>query len=369
MSVRKKREKARRRTYLLPSRITEDAPVKPKPAPRKKIAVISVSNKTGVDEQAWRLVRMGWEIVSSGGTAQRLVAAGMPVTTIAQLRFRIFSEKMRKHGFRIKGRRDQPIKNRDFFELVFPTEMLKHRVATLHAEVHGGVLAAQDMLQELEGLGYPEVGMVIVDLYDLRRAIQNPNATLREVLDQIDIGGPTLLCGASKNLRIVARNYEARERLIAMLEKDGDVDEETRRQEAADTFAQIAQYRLLAAEYLSRGRIRGHILERRETLMYGENANQEPAYLYTEFDSDPAEDPLGCLNFQNIQGAALSFNNRAELSRLTSKLTRLTSSHALNKVHDIPELELESHYALCNCIASKHGNTAGAGTAREADGN
>lgn len=337
----------------------EPAPKKP----RNKIAIISVADKTGIADQAWRLVNMDWEIVSSGGTAKALIAAGVPVTTIADLRFRIFSEKMRKQRFKVKGRLGQTIKNRDFFELLFPTEMLGHRVATLHAEVHGGILAAQNMLQELEGLGYPQVDMVILDLYDLRSAVANPESSLRDVLDKIDIGGPTILCGASKNLLIVARNYAARERLIAMLEKDGDVDEGTRRQEAADTFAQIAQYRLLAAEYLSRGRIRGQVLERRETLLYGENANQSPAYLYTEFDVKPHEDWLGSLNFKNVQGAPLSFNNRAELSRLTSKLTRLTSSQRLNKLNQKGERDFLPPEPLCNCIASKHGNTAGAGTA------
>ncbi len=219
---------------------------------KQRSALISVANKEGIVEFARALVEMGWRIISSGGTADALRNAALPVTTVAELRYEIFCSNLAKRGWGVSilNRRGAWVSMEDFFLQLFPTEMLGHRVATMHAEVHGGILAATEMLGELEMLGYPFIDLVCIDFYDLQKAVETPGISLREVLDKIDIGGPAALAGAAKNQRIVVNNPQARELVIEKLQAAGEVDEETRLMLAFEAFSAITEYRGIAAEYL-----------------------------------------------------------------------------------------------------------------------
>ncbi len=322
----------------------------------RKIAVLSVFDKTGIVDFGRRLTAVGRTILSSGGTAAAIRAEGVPVLTVAQLREMIFRARLEALGWNMKvtrkKRRDKKSENvslEEMFRTIFPTEVLGHRVATLHPEVHGGILAANDMLEELHELGYPEIELVCVDLYPLEKTIAEKGDNLRAVLDSIDIGGPTLLMGAAKNNRIVISHAKDRERVLQQLEANGDVDEDTRQQLAADAFARIAQYRLLAAKYLSGDRITGMILEKTEELTYGENANQKPAYIASEFDSQN-RDPLAFGNFTQVQGLQKSFNTSIDFSRLMHVITHLAANL------DLCEIGSQNL-----AVVVKHGNACGIG--------
>ncbi|HEX3095696.1 MAG TPA: hypothetical protein VHQ20_01085 [Patescibacteria group bacterium] len=217
---------------------------------RQKYALISVANKDGIVEFAIELVALGWSIISSGGTGEKLREAKIPVVTVSELRAEIFRIKLRKLGWTILDGIGDPVLPGRAFEQFCPTEMLGHRVATLHAEVHGGILAAEDMLEELDELGYPLIDLVCVDCYDLESALKEPDLTLRKALDKIDIGGPTMICGAAKNLRIVVIDVLTRDWVIDMLKQSGDVPLPDRMVLAAEAFDYVSEYRFLAAEYL-----------------------------------------------------------------------------------------------------------------------
>lgn len=219
---------------------------------RERYALISVANKDGIVEFARKLVDMGWGIISSGGTAKALVAAEVPVTSVAELRYKVFEMRLERAGWNLSvtNRSGMRIPRERFFRAIFPTEMLSHRVATLHAEVHGGILAADDMLRELESLSYPLIDLVCIDFYDLEGAISEPDATLRSICDKIDIGGPTALAGAAKNLRICVNTVEQREVVIEQLAEFGDVDDRTRRALAGAALETIGEYRTMSGFYI-----------------------------------------------------------------------------------------------------------------------
>jgi len=148
---------------------------------RKPVALISVYNKDGIVKFANALVRMGWRIISSGGTAKKLSRAGVPVTDVAEIT-----------GF-------PPI--------------LDHRVVTLHPKVHGGLLALlenTDHQADMEKHGIDPIGMVVCDFYPMRDAINQPDATIESVIEKTDIGGPTMVNAAAKGNRIVICRIEDR---------------------------------------------------------------------------------------------------------------------------------------------------------------
>lgn len=123
------------------------------------IALLSVYDKDGICPFAQGLVDLGWNIISSGGTAKVLKEAGIPVTDVTE----------------ISG---------------LPA-ILGHRVVTLVPQIHGGLLATEDMRPELEALGYPWIDLCCVDFYPLLDAIDDPKASEQSVIDKTDIGGPT----------------------------------------------------------------------------------------------------------------------------------------------------------------------------------
>src|SRR6478672_11486421 len=137
-------------------------------------AILSVSDKTGLVELARGLVTQGVQLISTGGTARALADAGLPVTSVSD----------------VTG---------------FP-EMMDGRVKTLHPKVHGGILARRhrpDDLASIAAQGIEPIDLVVVNLYPFEAAAKNPETTFEELVEQIDIGGPSLLRAAGKNFRDV----------------------------------------------------------------------------------------------------------------------------------------------------------------------
>lgn len=150
-----------------------------------RIALLSVYDKTGITAFAHELVRLEWRLLSSGGTAAVLREAGVPVTDVAE----------------ITGCRP----------------VLRHRVVTLAPQIHGGLLATEEMRDELEGLGWPWIDLLCVDFYPLTDAARKPGATGASVTEMTDIGGPAMLRSAAKGRRIAICEPGQRDSVLAWL--------------------------------------------------------------------------------------------------------------------------------------------------------
>src|SRR3989344_5101135 len=173
-------------------------------------ALLSVYHKDGIVEFARELLALGWNIISSGGTAKVLQEAGLKVTDVGKI-----------SGY-------QPI--------------LGHRVVTLVPHIHGGLLATEEHQREMEVLGFPWIDLVCVDLYPLAEEIRRQGATLKSVLEKTDIGGPTMLRSGAKGCRIVVSESGDRSKVIQWL-KEGEPDSETFRNDlAAKAEGIVADY-------------------------------------------------------------------------------------------------------------------------------
>ena len=191
----------------------------------KKRALISVSDKTGITEFASELVKLGYELISTGGTYRVLKAAGLEVMQIDELT-----------GF---------------------PECLDGRVKTLHPAVHAGILAMRDNpehMATLESLGINTIDIVAVNLYPFKQTILKPGVTLAEAIENIDIGGPAMVRASAKNFKdVVIVTYPSRYAgLMEMLAKEGDVDARTRKELALEAFTHTAEYDAMISEYLKK---------------------------------------------------------------------------------------------------------------------
>lgn len=281
----------------------------------KKTALLSVYDKTGIVEFGQALVNLGWQLYSSGGTAEALTTAGVPVTDVA--------------------------------DLVGGEAILGHRVVTLSREVHAGLLAKlidKDLI-ELEKLGVPFIDLVCVDLYPLAEEIAKPDATSESVIEKTDIGGPTMLRSGAKGRRIVICLPEQRQRVIDWL-KAGEPDAQDHRNRlAAKAEMVVSGYCLDSARYTSDGRYDGFLGKRVLECKYGENGWQTPAALF----STGTEDPLALDRFEVVAGTAPSYNNLAEIDRQLQTITHIAAGFELN-FHQVPYI----------AIGTKHGNPCGA---------
>ncbi|MFN3739735.1 MAG: bifunctional phosphoribosylaminoimidazolecarboxamide formyltransferase/IMP cyclohydrolase [Thermodesulfovibrionales bacterium] len=248
-----------------------------------KKALISVSDKRGIVEFARALNSMGVEIISTGGTRKALVEAGIPALEISEYT-----------GF---------------------PEMLEGRLKTLHPKVHGGLLAKRDNPQHMEALkkhGIGLIDMVVVNLYPFETVTARPDVTFDEAIENIDIGGPTMLRSAAKNFKDVAVIVDPDDYnsiIDELRTKNGELSYETKLRLAKKVFAHTARYDAIISSYLER--VTGETfppsfimpLKRVATLRYGENPHQK-ACLYS--------DGLGGLNLVDaeiLQGKEMSFNN------------------------------------------------------------
>ena len=247
-------------------------------------ALISVSNKQGVVEFARRLTALGYELVSTGGTARTLREAGLDVRDIADV-------------------------------TKFP-ELLDGRVKTLHPAVHGALLARREEPDHMAAIaehGIAPIDLVAVNLYPFRETAAKPNVDPDDVIEQIDIGGPSMLRSAAKNFASVyvvvdATDYEP---VLRTLEA-GDDDLELRRLLAEKAYAHTAAYdsaitRWFAAQRGERFPAQVSVaLERAQTLRYGENPGQHAAF-YVEHRGE------GLDGLTQRGGKELSFNNLLDL--------------------------------------------------------
>jgi len=258
---------------------------------RCKQALISVSDKSGLIELARGLVRLGVGILSTGGTAQLLRKAGLEVTEISTYT-----------GF---------------------PEMLDGRVKTLHPKVHAGILARRDApahMQALGAAGIATIDIVVVNLYPFARTVANPDCSLAEAIENIDIGGPSMLRAAAKNYQHVAvvadpADYAA---VLTELQSSGaTLSLQTRFDLARKAFSHSAAYDSAISNYLTAVDLQGAReafpqrlnlnFVRVQNLRYGENPHQQAAF-YRDLDRVP-----GALsNYAQRQGKELSYNNIAD---------------------------------------------------------
>jgi phosphoribosylaminoimidazolecarboxamide formyltransferase / IMP cyclohydrolase len=241
-------------------------------------ALLSVSDKRGIVEFARELVALGWEIVSTGGTAEALKREGIAVIPIDQ----------------VTG----------------VPEMMDGRVKTLHPNVHGGLLARRDNPGDLAALKQHDItpiDLVAVNLYPFRETVAKPETTFAQAIEQIDIGGPSMLRSAAKNHQavIVIVDPDDYPSIVTRL-KDGGVAPNERQALAAKVFAHTAAYDAAILAYLSRSQeslpqTLSLVLERRQPLRYGENPHQRAALYVT--------DEPGIGDMQQLHGKELSFNN------------------------------------------------------------
>ena len=241
-------------------------------------ALLSVSDKRGLVEFAQGLVALGWEIISTGGTAEALRRAGVAVVPVEQ----------------VTG---------------FP-EMMDGRVKTLHPKVHGGLLGRRDHPGDVAAMkqhGITPIDLVAVNLYPFRETVAKPTTTFEQAIEQIDIGGPSMLRSAAKNHAAVIVIVEPDDYASVIEDlKVGEVGEEKRRALAAKVFAHTAAYDATILDYFTRSQTSlpstlVHILDQQQSLRYGENPHQRAA-LY-------ATDERGIRDLKQLHGKELSFNN------------------------------------------------------------
>ena len=246
-------------------------------------ALVSVSDKRGIVQFAQGLASLGWEIVSTGGTAAALRAGGVAVTTVDE----------------VTG---------------FP-EILDGRVKTLHPKVHAGLLARRDLTEHTAALREHDIlpfDLVAVNLYPFQATIARQGVTFDDAIENIDIGGPSMLRSAAKNHAWVLSVVDPTDyRTVLEVLRKGDVPAGLRRELAAKVFAHTADYDAAIAHYLTPAedglptRI-GVAMERMQALRYGENPGQRAALYVTE-------EPRGMRDLAQRQGKELSFNNLLDL--------------------------------------------------------
>ena len=250
----------------------------------KRRALLSVSDKTGIVDMARGLEKLGFEIISTGGTERTLKEAGLHPVNISD----------------ITG---------------FP-ECLDGRVKTLHPVVHAGLLARRDIpehMQTLEKLGISRIDVVVVNLYPFKATVEKPGVTLEEAIENIDIGGPTMLRSAAKNypgviVLVDPRDYgEALERI-----ERGEDDRQWRFSLAYKVFRHTAVYDTMISNYMQRKlgiefpEQATFAYEKKQDMRYGENPHQKGAWYSELFASETA----GTLSAaRQLQGKELSYNN------------------------------------------------------------
>jgi phosphoribosylaminoimidazolecarboxamide formyltransferase/IMP cyclohydrolase len=276
-------------------RVTLDPAVAEAGVPTPRRALLSVSDKTGLAELGRALVERGFELVSTGGTARTLRDAGLPVTDVAA----------------VTG----------------SPEMLDGRVKTLHPRIHGGLLADRrlaDHRRQLAATGIAPFELVVVNLYPFAAALERPGITVDELVEEIDIGGPSMVRAAAKNHANVAivTSPDRYHEVIAALDSPEGLDDGLRRRLALEAFAHTAAYDARIATELPGRLVDAGLLppsedpyppsisialEKVETLRYGENPHQ-PAARYRRPGATLADGPFG-IERAPLQGKALSYNN------------------------------------------------------------
>lgn len=284
-----------------------------------KRALVSVSDKTGLKELVEALAGMGVEIISTGGTFKFISGCGIPVKDISAFT-----------GY---------------------PEMLDGRVKTLHPKVHGGLLAVRDNIdhmRQVKDSGIELIDMVVVNLYPFEATIAKPGVTEEEAIENIDIGGPSMLRSAAKNFMSVAvlsSPDQYASVVKEMRENSGAVTERTLRELAVAVYALTSRYDGMITKYLLGASKEGELPETLDLsykklipLRYGENPHQKAAF-YREA-SGPAR---GVAAAKQIQGKELSFNNIMDLS----------SALEIVKEFDLPAACVVKHNNPCGAAVAE----------------
>lgn len=282
----------------------------------KKRALISVSDKTGIVEFAKQLVTFGYEIISTGGTFNTLRGEGVNVIGISE----------------VTG---------------FP-ECLDGRVKTLHPNIHAGLLARRSIpehMKQLEDLNIKTIDMVVVNLYPFKQTILKEGVTREEAIENIDIGGPTMLRSAAKNFEDVAVIVDPDDynKVLEELKDKSDISAETKFYLCQKVFAHTASYDTLIADYMKK-QMKDESFPEKLTLTYekvqemryGENPHQAGAF-YREIGQNEGS----LASAVQLHGKELSFNN-------------------INDTYGA--LELLKEFEEPTVVGSKHGNPCGVGS-------
>ena len=280
-----------------------------------KRALISVSDKTGIIDFAKKLSSLGIEILSTGGTAKLF--------------------------------RDNQIAVIEVSDYTGFTEMLDGRVKTLHPKVHGGILGRRDLPEHvaaMQSAGIPNIDMVVVNLYPFEATVANPNCTLEDAIENIDIGGPAMVRSAAKNWKDVAVLTDASQYADVLNELQstgGGVSQATQFALAVAAFNRISNYDGAISDYLSSFNADGSRSDfpaqsnarfvKLQDLRYGENPHQQAAFYR---DLYPA--PGSLVTAQQLQGKELSYNNIADADAAWETVKSFTSTACVIVKHANP---------------------------------
>ena len=264
-------------------------------------AIVSVSDKAGITDFARDLSQLGFEIFSTGGTKKALLEAKVPVKSISELT-----------GF---------------------PEILDGRVKTLHPAVHGGILARRDLPSHMEELARNNIGtidLVAVNLYPFVQTVSRQGVALDEALENIDIGGPTMIRASAKNFPSVIVLVDLADYpLVLERLRQGDLPLAERKRLAQKAFQHVAVYDTAISQYL-RQDVEGFpeemtvALKKRYGLRYGENPHQEAAF-YSEQTIDTGQE-TGITWAKQLGGKELSFNNILDADAAWGAATDFSSS-------------------------------------------
>lgn len=275
-----------------------------------RLALLSVSDKTGLIDFARQLVEeFEFDLISSGGTAKALAAAGLPVTKVS--------------------------------DYTGSPEILGGRVKTLHPRIHGGILARRNLPEDLADLQANQIrpiDLVVVNLYPFEQTIARPDVTEEEAIEQIDIGGPAMLRAAAKNfynLTVLCNPAHYNDYLRELRQNGGEAPLNFRKVCAQRAFWHTAAYDRAIATYLSDGFLQTNIPgqplpppkfelsgQRLQTLRYGENPHQPAAWYQV------GAVPTGWAGAAILQGKELSYNNLVDLEAARRIIAEFTENPA-----------------------------------------
>ncbi|MGP7819426.1 bifunctional phosphoribosylaminoimidazolecarboxamide formyltransferase/IMP cyclohydrolase [Niallia sp. 01092] len=284
----------------------------------KKRALISVSDKTGITDFAKELHDLGYELISTGGTKKAIQDSGIPVLSVSD----------------VTG---------------FP-EILEGRVKTLNPYIHGGLLAKFDEpghQEQLKEHKIDPIQIVCVNLYPFQQTIAKQDVTVEDAIENIDIGGPTMLRASAKNHQYVTVVVDPVDyaTVIDELKQTGDVNFETRRRLAAKVFRHTASYDAMIAQYMTELTEEETpekltvTYELKQSLRYGENPHQSAAFYRRPLGSD-----FSIANATQLHGKELSYNN-------------INDADAA--------IQIVKEFSEPAAVAVKHSNPCGVGTGED----
>lgn len=273
-------------------------------------ALLSVSDKTGIVEFAKNLHDLGIKLLSTGGTARDIKNAGIPVTEVS--------------------------------EFTGSPEIFDGRVKTLHPKVHGGILNIRDNEKHQETakqMNIENIDIVAVNLYPFEKVASNPDSTLEDIIENIDIGGPAMVRSAAKNhnyVTVVVHPHDYM-KVIQEIKNEGSTSLETRRVLAAKAYSHTALYDTVISNYLGRKfqlrfreefTVGGRLLQ---SMRYGENPHQDSA-----FYKEPLMRETGVCYSNQIHGKELSYNNIVDLNSAEELLKEFSNPACVIIKHNNP---------------------------------